>query len=474
MATAFLAVAFLHFMKKVIKNHYNNINKSILGLLLLSIIFCFAVRDTAAFSNYNASDLENCSRLAADSNSSGGFVYGFNGKTLYSSMLVPDHYNRYMNVPYNIKSVCQSGELSCAMYICDNKLNRYGISAMNMNNGSTVDYFFEGVNDASSKMFSLSGNYAYFVRSDAVYSYVAVYGIDGNLKKKCSFSDNIFLLFNNNSITYAMLYDGQIYCFHGSGYTKVAKLDKGENAFNAGAGYICTESGMLVSLKSGETEYVTNHSKNCVVSANGGIYTVNDSRLVFFEKNASERFIDLSKPIRCVVACNGRVATLNYSYDYNDINASELSSDSDSQVDRFTDSYSNKQGGSNKKNIQKSGECQILNGEYIIESAPSITVAGLKKKFPYSVTVYNNDGNVVTSGNIRTGYTVKTDNAKYTIIILGDLTGEGNLKSNDISTMMKYCVDAVSFNELQTIAADYDCNGVIDNRDLVLMARSIN
>lgn len=444
-----------------------------LCLLLSILIFVFATADVAAFGNYSASDLENCNRLTTDSNSSGGFVYGFTGKTLYSSMLVPNHYNRYINVAYNIKSACQSGELSCAMYICDNKTSRYGISVINMNSGSIADYYFNGVNDAVSKMFSLSGNYAYFVRADATYSYVAVYGVDGSLKKKCNFGDNIYLLFNNNSITYAMLYDGRIYRFQGTGYTQVANIGRGVNAFNAGIGYICTESGMLVSLENGETSLVPDCSKNCVSAANGGFYTANGNRLIFSGKNVSERFIKLSSSIRCIVSCNGRVATLNYAYDYNDISDSELKSNSDNQIDSFNDNNSYNQGGIYKNDLQNSGEYRIEQDKYIVGVAPSTSVTSFKKNFSDSATVYNSDGNVMSSGNVRTGYTVSVNDHTYTIIILGDLTGEGNVKTNDVNVLMNYCVDSEILNELQVLAADYDCNGVVDNRDLVLIARSL-
>lgn len=461
-------------MVVVIENHCAFAMRSCLLCLLLSIlIFVFAAADAAAFGNYSSIDLENCNRLMTDSNSSGGFVYGYNGKTMYSSMLVPNHYNRCLNVPYNIKSVCQSGELSCAMYICDNKTSRYGISVMNMNSGSTADYYFYGVNDAASKMFSFSDNYAYFVRADATYSYVAVYGTNGKLKKKCNFKDNIYWLFNNNSITYAMLYDGRIYRFNGASYTQVANIGRGVNAFNAGIGYICTENGMFVSLENGETSFVSDCSKNCVTASDGGVYTANGYRLAFSEKNVCERYINLSSQIQCIVSYKDRVATLNYSYDYNDIAFSELKSNSDSHIGTDKNKKFYNQNENNKSNIQNSSEYWIEQGKYIVGIQPSTSVTNFKKEFTDSVTVYNADGEIVSSGNVKTGYTVSVGNNSYTIIILGDLTGEGNIKSNDVNKLMNYCVDADALNELQILAADYDCNGLIDNRDLVFIAQSI-
>lgn len=461
-------------MDKVTVNHLCCCMRIRLLCILLSIlIFVFVVEDVKAFGNYSATDLENCNRLTTDSNSSGGFVYGFNGKTLYSSMLLPNHYNRCINVPYNIKSACQSGELSCAMYICDNKTSRYGISVMNMNSGSTADYYFDGVNDASSKMFSLSDSYAYFVRSDAVYSYVAVYGINGGLKKKCNFKDNIYWLFNNNSITYAMLYDGRIYRFKGTDYTLVANIGRGMSAFNAGTGYICTESGMVVSLENGETSLVSDCIKNCVTVSNGGIYTANGNRLVFSTKNSYERFVELSGSIQCVVSCKGRIATLNYRFEYNDISDTELKSNNDSQIGDNKDNNSSNNDGNYKNNTQNIGGYFIENGKYIVVTKSSTSVTNFKKEFADSITIYDADGSIVSSGNVRTGYTVSADSRSYTIIVLGDLTGEGNVKSNDVNVLMNYCVDSDTLDELQMIAADYDCNGVVDNRDLVILARSI-
>lgn len=448
--------------------------KRFLCFLLSSLILFFASVNVAAYGNYNAFDLEKCNRLATDSNSYGGFVYGFSGKTLYSSMLIPNHYNRYVNVAYNIKSACQSGNLSCAMYICDNKTSKYGITAMNMNSGATTDYIFEGVNDAVNKMFSLSGSYAYFVRTDATYCYVAVYDLDGKLKKKCSFNDNVYLLFNNNSITYAMLYDGRIYRFSGTSYTQVAKLGRGINMFNAGIGYICTENGVLVSLDNGETSTISRYSQNCVTTGCGGVYTANNNRLTFAQKNVAERFIELSSSIRCIVAFNDRIATLNYGYDYNDIANSELKSNNGQTSNSIESGNSNNQNGNYKSNTQLANGYSVVNDKYIIGVAPATSVTDFKKKFSDGVTIYNGDGNTVTSGKIKTGYSVSIGDASYIIIVSGDVTGEGNVKSNDTNALMNYLVGAVSFNELQMLSADYDCNGVVDNRDLVLIARNIN
>ncbi|MCH5297623.1 MAG: dockerin type I repeat-containing protein [Ruminococcus sp.] len=440
-------------------------------MLLSSLIIFLASVDVVAFSNYSAYDLEKCNSLTANSNSYGGFVYGFSRKTLYSSMLLPNHNNRYVNVPYNIISSCQSGELSCAMYICNNRTFRYGITTMNMNSGEILDYTFDGVNDALNKMFSLSGSYAYFVRLDKAYSYVAVYGLDGKLKKKCSFSTSIYLLFNNNSITYAMLYDGRIYRFSGTSYTQVAKLDKCVNIFDAGAGYICTESGEIVSLENGETLETVSYSKNCVVADSGGTYSVSNNRLMFSQKNVSDRFIELSSPIRCIVAHNGRVATLNFDCDYNDISKSELKSNYDQYISSIQGNNSNSRNGNQNSNTQIPNEYRVEQGKYIVGVAPSTSVKEFKKKFSDDVTIYNNDGNIVSSGNIRTGYTVSIYDDSYIIIIIGDVTGEGNVKSNDINMLMSYLVGSVNFNDLQMLSADYDCNGVVDNRDLVIMAR---
>ena len=113
----------------------------------------------------------------------------------------------------------------------------------------------------------------------------------------------------------------------------------------------------------------------------------------------------------------------------------------------------------------------IEQGRYVVGVAPSTTVTDFKKKFSYSVTVYDRNGKAVTSGKIGTGYSVSFDGASYVIIVCGDVTGEGNAKSNDINLLMNYFVCTVSLDELQMLSADYDCSGVVDNRDLVKLAR---
>lgn len=53
-----------------------------------------------------------------------------------------------------------------------------------------------------------------------------------------------------------------------------------------------------------------------------------------------------------------------------------------------------------------------------ITCEPSVTVANILKTSPKAI-IYNNKGQKVTSGNVGTGFTVKLDDKKYTVVKLG-------------------------------------------------------
>ena len=54
---------------------------------------------------------------------------------------------------------------------------------------------------------------------------------------------------------------------------------------------------------------------------------------------------------------------------------------------------------------------------------------------------------------------------------MGDITGEGNVKSNDVSALMSYFVNKSDLSGVYLKSADFNRDGNIDNKDLVSIAR---
>ena len=85
--------------------------------------------------------------------------------------------------------------------------------------------------------------------------------------------------------------------------------------------------------------------------------------------------------------------------------------------------------------------------------------------------MYNLNGENVTSGLIKTGYRTFIAGESYSISVKGDITGEGNVKSNDISELMSMLTGKTQISGVNYKSADYDLNGTVNNIDLVLIAQ---
>lgn len=131
---------------------------------------------------------------------------------------------------------------------------------------------------------------------------------------------------------------------------------------------------------------------------------------------------------------------------------------------------------------------EISSDEYRVDSerfritgiSPETTVAGFLSNMRYSgysASVYR-DGSQKKSGNAGTAMTVvfSRDNGSITfeLGVTGDLTGEGNMNSRDLNTLMDYLIGAADFNGVYADAADLDDSGSVDIADAALMKRKID
>ena len=91
------------------------------------------------------------------------------------------------------------------------------------------------------------------------------------------------------------------------------------------------------------------------------------------------------------------------------------------------------------------------------------------------VSVISQDNKPVTKGQVGTGMKAVFENStgktSYTLCVSGDLTGEGNLNTLDLSAMFGYLLGKNNFSNSQLIAADLNQDGRVSNTDLVLLER---
>ena len=72
---------------------------------------------------------------------------------------------------------------------------------------------------------------------------------------------------------------------------------------------------------------------------------------------------------------------------------------------------------------------------------------------------------------IPAGAVVATKETSYTVVVLGDVTGTGTVSSNDYKLLMKTLTGEKEIFGAYKKAADYNLDGSVDNKDLVLIAQ---
>ena len=120
--------------------------------------------------------------------------------------------------------------------------------------------------------------------------------------------------------------------------------------------------------------------------------------------------------------------------------------------------------------------------EYIIDLEPNTTLQLFLSKIKNEETmihVYNLDGNEITeTTKVGTGFVVKYIYEdvvldELTIIVRGDLTGDGQINNTDYVKLKNYILTKTTFNEIEMKAGDLTQSNTIVTTDYVKMKNYI-
>lgn len=114
----------------------------------------------------------------------------------------------------------------------------------------------------------------------------------------------------------------------------------------------------------------------------------------------------------------------------------------------------------------------VLTADSYVQVTAGTTVAALKKACANLTVVYNETGSEA-SGVLRTGYSALVSGKAYPVAVTGDLDGSGTVSSRDVTALMDCFVGSGSLTACCAKAADVNGDGVVNNRDLVLLVRGI-
>lgn len=425
--------------------------RKLITTILLSLIFLFFAASTVySEAERSLSVFNDCNEYYTDNNSEGSFIYGCNFSTLYSSRVLPSISVRYVKADGIIRAVSHSGSYSYALY--ENK-RAYFITELNPVNGECFTYSFGKLKSIENSSFAFCDNIAYFIFTDDTYTYVRSYDSSGKVCRKYTFDENVQRLVINDSKIYAQLYNGEFYRLDKSGSHYCIKVNIRYDFCNAGSGYIYSKAGALFSLSENSSEHILGTKLNCIVKSDNKIIYSDDWTIEY-----NGKIYNSKNTIQALFFYRNDVAVLDENLNLNTIKLSDFKK-SDNEL--FN----------NYGNESRNGTIKVNSDGYITGIDSGTTIMDFKKLFSNAVIIYNRDGNKITSGKIKTGYRAVISDVIYEISVLGDITGEGNVKSNDVSALMSYFVNNTDLNGVYFKSADFNNDGNIDNKDLVSIAR---
>ena len=119
----------------------------------------------------------------------------------------------------------------------------------------------------------------------------------------------------------------------------------------------------------------------------------------------------------------------------------------------------------------------VITTTMIDKISPNTDVNTFKNNISTEVgyTIVNAKGEELqNTQEIGTGYKLITEtNKEYTLIVTGDLTGDGNITLIDMSLLRKHYLEIESLQDEYLKAADMDNNNIISLRDIANMRKTI-
>lgn len=119
----------------------------------------------------------------------------------------------------------------------------------------------------------------------------------------------------------------------------------------------------------------------------------------------------------------------------------------------------------------------ILEDDYLTGVTPGTGVDAFLKNFQLTnggtVTVLDASGKAVTSGNVGTGFSVKTPQQQYTILVYGDVNKDGLISIYDLLYVKRHILKVTTLDATAMKAADVKEDGTADVYDFLYLKRHI-
>ena len=114
--------------------------------------------------------------------------------------------------------------------------------------------------------------------------------------------------------------------------------------------------------------------------------------------------------------------------------------------------------------VEDATQDYVIRDNYILNVRQQTTVEKFENKFNITegeeYDIIRDTTHLTSNSIVATGDTLILDNgARYTIIVAGDINGDGRVANYDLSALRRYILRLRDFNELESIAADINIDG---------------
>lgn len=475
-------------------------HKSIISIILIFAILMFSF--TYGIYGTGGSEIfENCELIAGEK---GNFLFiTYNDKMFYTYRIDKNEdMAKISNENFSMKS-CFFANGHCFLVGKHNKnlpLMKLSGGGASLDIGSISDFNLKDYCITAAKY-----DYIYAVdskKSDTVYKYQ----INGTLYETYNLGKNIKSLFtDSNNIVFAVV-DGGIFNVETGGFIS---CDVPSVPYTFSENYCCDSSGKIFEFRSTtgfKCVMQTDYGRLCVL--NGNVYAAENNILYILDDSGKPKYkYELSSDIQnlCVsgnlvaIMYGNNVQILHKEYfdliaDESSNDLSEISKNIEPSEHSSNQNISSKPSTNSKPVTQNSAlqsSSQTVQPSYDISSSKynmnngiitdipqGTTIAQLKKNISYgsnTMTVTNHNNKIQTSGQVGTGWRIDfSGNGKttsYYTVIVGDVTGEGNINSRDVSALADYILEKNDLLVYYLYAADLNSDGVCNSLDLLLLKK---
>lgn len=432
-------------------------------ILLITVISPLSI-SAGALDSCEISGLNGCEKFFLETESDNVYAYGIkdNNIVIYN-ITSKNHCNISVAGKIAHYPVLKNSRVYC-VYKDDNFNYNLGIFDVN---GTAIKTIILGNSNKYRYSELVVSDNSYFIPTISSFVYASEYNFDGELIYEYKYDyQNVDNIFMNGGEVYVRLSNGEIHSIKDGASVCSTKFYTDISFFNVGDGYVADKNYRIYPLKeniaidsfSYKTDYLYISGDNVCYSKPNTLYLCDLSGEI-------ERVYNADFWIDSFVVADNKV------YIYSEYYSSIIVVDFNEFTPRKSDNNNNKNVRVAKEDFDISYN---LDNGIIYDIPLSYTIEDFKKKTNLNVIIYDRDETQVTDGFIRTGYIAEISDKKYPVAVTGDVTGTGVIDSSDVYLLMDSFTGEAELIGAYKKAADYNLDGCVDNKDLLLISREMD